>query len=88
MKKIKMTYDNFDKLEEALENLETQAVPAYPTQWEVDHYIRPNFEKYLKYIMWLLSQDVELTEEELKIQKELRNMLYQNLELYDREEKL
>ena len=53
---------------------------------EIDHYIRPNFQKYLKYIIWLLSQDVELTEEERKIQKKLRNMLYKNVELYDEEE--
>ena len=86
MRKIKMSYDKFDELEKSLEDLETQAVPAYPTQWEIDHYIRPNFQKYLKYIIWLLSQDVELTEEEQKIQKKLRNMLYKNVELYDEEE--
>lgn len=86
MRKIKMSYDKFDELEKSLEDLETQAVPVYPTQWEIDHYIRPNFQKYLKYIIWLLSQDVELTEEERKIQKKLRNMLYKNVELYDEEE--
>lgn len=87
--KVCMTYDQYDKMEENLENFKPETVkPAYPTMREVDHYIRPNLQKYLKYITWLLKQEVELSEEEKKVQKELRNILYENLTLYDPEEEL
>ena len=86
MKKIRMTYHKYDILEEKLEKLQTSASPAYPTMWEVDHYIRPNVQKYIKYILWLLKQDVTLTKEEKEVQAELRKIVYDCIDLYEPKE--
>lgn len=80
---MKLTYEQYDELSESIKNLDTNAKPAFPTQEEINKYVRPNFEKYVLYVMFVLERGNPLTEEEKISRKELTKLMYEKIQFLD-----
>ena len=87
---MKMTFDEYDKLEEKFHKIRERTSilnDYFPTEEEIITYVEnsENPNKYIPFLLFLLenTKEMELTDEQQSAQKLIQNILYEHLELFD-----
>lgn len=78
-KKIKMTFDKYDKLEEKCMNAQYELDGWYPTIEDIQKFVEPSPDKFISFLIFLANQDVK--EEQIEAKKYINNFLRHTLEL-------
>ena len=75
-----MTYEKFDDLCEKVTNYKYKPDGWYPTLEEINKYIKPEPQKYISFILWILeNNELPKTKEDKEIVRELNEILKKNI---------
>lgn len=81
MKTVKMTFDEYDKLEEICQNIDTKSGSWFPSVDEIDYYLEKFPAKNIvSFFLWILNTYTgEETPDFLKSKKHINEILYKKL---------
>ena len=82
MATIKMSYDENDNYYCLIDKMRSKAGSYAPTMDEINFEIYPNLQKYIEFLMWIEQTGYD-TEENKKARKLIKQILIEEIELYE-----
>ena len=86
---MKMTFDEMCELYDKMENMEFSVDRWYPTKEDIEKFVLPNPEKYVKFLVWLTQNPhLCMTREEKNVEKIINRILNNTIDVIDDENNL
>lgn len=82
MRRFIMSTEDYEKFCKSFEQMECKANDYVPTISELKQIIEPNLKEYILFLLWILNTG-KATEENKEIRKEIRNIIFENLDIED-----
>lgn len=84
---MNMTFDEMCALYDKMENMEFSVDRWYPSEEDIEKYVLPNPEKYVKFLVWLTQNPhLCMTREEKKVEKMINRILTDTINVLDDDE--
>ncbi len=82
--KVCTTFDDYDELVARVSSMPFKRGEWWPTDYQIEHYIRPNFDLCYEFIVWMLETGpAPETEEQAESKKKLNDLLIEKIEFVE-----